>query len=96
MEIGENTYRVLSGVSIDEFFEFFALDKNEEIQSTTVNGWLTEHFGSIPEVDSEFSYERLTLRVTEADGQKTNELLVTVLPEEELDKEDEDKDKEEK
>ena len=96
MEIGENTYRVLSGVSIDEFFEFFELDKNEEIQSTTVNGWLTEHFGSIPEVDSEFSYERLTLRVTEADGQKTNELLVTVLPEEELDKEDEDKDKEEK
>ena len=96
MEIGENSYRVLSGVSIDEFFEFFALDKNEDIESTTVNGWLTEHFGSIPEVDSEFSYERLTLRVTEADGQKTNELLVTVLPEEELDKEDEDKDKEEK
>lgn len=103
MEIGENRYRVLSGVSIDEFFEFFALDKNEDIESTTVNGWLTEHFGSIPEVDSEFTYERLSICVTEADGQKTNELLVTVLPEEEKDGEEEDdgdkekaKDKEEK
>ncbi len=83
VEAGENTYRVLSGVSIDEFFEFFELDRNEEIQSTTVNGWLAEHFGSIPEVDSEFNYERLVLRVTQADGQKTNELLVTVLPDEE-------------
>jgi CBS domain containing-hemolysin-like protein len=67
-------------VSIDEFFEFFELEKNEEIESTTVNGWLTEHFGSIPEVGSEFDYENLTIRVTEADGQKTNELSVTVRP----------------
>ena len=80
MEIGEDTYRVLSGVSIDDFFEYFELDKNDEIESTTVNGWLTEHFGSIPEVDSEFEYENLVIRVTEADGQKTNEVLVTVLP----------------
>lgn len=94
VEIGENTYRVLSGVSIDDFFEFFELDRNEEIQSTTVNGWLAEHFGSIPEVDSEFNYERLVLRVTQADGQKTNELLVTVLPEAEVDAEDESDGKE--
>jgi CBS domain containing-hemolysin-like protein len=78
--LGENSYKVLSGVSIDEFFEFFELEKNEEIESTTVNGWLTEHFGSIPEVGSEFDYENLTIRVTEADGQKTNELSVTVRP----------------
>jgi CBS domain containing-hemolysin-like protein len=94
VEAGENTYRVLSGVSIDEFFEFFELDRNEEIQSTTVNGWLAEHFGSIPEVDSEFNYERLVIRVTQADGQKTNELLVTVLPEAEDDAEDESDGKE--
>ncbi len=93
MEIGEDTYRVLSGVSIDDFFEYFELEKNDEIESTTVNGWLTEHFGSIPEVDSEFEYENLVIRVTEADGQKTNEVLVTVLPPKEED-EDEDEDEE--
>ena len=95
--LGENSYRALSGVSIDDFFEFFGLDKNEEIESTTVNGWLTEHFGSIPEIGSELDYENLTIRVTEADGQKTNELLVTVHPtSEQSDDEDEDGEKEEK
>ena len=91
MPIGEDTYRVLSGVSIDEFFEFFSLEKNEEIQSTTVNGWLAEHFGSIPEIDSEFTYENVSIRVTEADGQKTTEVLVTVLPK--VDEEDSDEEK---
>ena len=97
MEIGEDTYRVLSGVSIDDFFEYFELEKNDEIESTTVNGWLTEHFGSIPEVDNEFEYENLVIRVTEADEQKTNEVLVTVVPvaEEGEDGED-DKDSDEK
>ena len=79
-EIGENTYKVLSSVTIDEFFEFFELEKNEDILSTTVNGWLSEHFEMIPEVDSELQYENLTIRVTDADEQKANEVLVTVVP----------------
>jgi CBS domain containing-hemolysin-like protein len=86
-------------VSIDEFFEFFTLEKNEEIESTTVNGWLAEHFGSIPEVDSEFVYENLSIRVTEADGQKTTEVMVTVLPpveDEDEDEKSEDSDEKEK
>ncbi len=97
MEIGEDTYRVLSGVSIDDFFEYFELDKNDEIESTTVNGWLTEYFGSIPEVDNELEYENLVIRVTDADTQKTNEVLVTVLPpEEENDEADEEEESDEK
>ena len=79
-EMGENTYKVLSSVTIDEFFEFFELEKNEDILSTTVNGWLSEHFEMIPEVDSELQYENLTIRVTDADEQKANEVLVTVVP----------------
>ena len=47
-------------------------------------------FGSIPELDSELKYENLIVRVTDADEQKTNEVLVTVLPpEEESDNEEE-------
>ncbi len=101
-QVEENVYRVLSGVSIDEFFEFFELEKNEEIVSTTVNGWLAEYFSSIPEVDSALQYENLTIRVTDADEQKANEVLVTVTPrvdedeeEAETDKDDEDTDQKE-
>ena len=80
LEIEENTYRALSSVTIDEFFEFFDLQKNEEIVSNTVNGWLTEHFERIPEVGSEFQYENIFVCVTDADEQKTNEIKVVVTP----------------
>jgi putative hemolysin len=95
IKLADDCYRVLSGISIDEFFEYFELDKNEEIESTTVNGWITEQCGSIPEVEYTFDYERLNIRVTEADEQRTHEVLVTVLPEPEEESEDENNENEE-
>ncbi len=78
----EDTYRVKSNISIDEFFEYFELDKDEEIGSTIVNGWLSEVCGNIPEVGFSFTYGRLVIAVTEADEQMTHEVEVKVLPEE--------------
>ena len=69
-----------SAISIDEFFEFFELDANEDIVSTTVNGWLTEACGNIPEVGYTFDYENLTVTVTKADGVMTHEVLVEAKP----------------
>ena len=79
-EIEENTYRVLSKTSIEEFFAFFELEIKDDIESTTVNGWLTEHFGNIPQVNDSFDYENLTVTVTKADDLMTHELQVTVRP----------------
>ena len=76
----ENTYRVLSGVSIDEFFEYFSLEKSKDIESNTVNGWLSEVCGNIPEVGFNFNYENLSISVTVADEQMTHEVLVKVIP----------------
>lgn len=78
VSVDEHTWRVRSAISIDEFFEFFELDTNEDIVSTTVNGWLTEVCGNIPEVGYSFSYENLTITVTKADGVMTHEVLVAV------------------
>ncbi len=78
--VEENTYRVLSGISLDEFFEFFELDKNEEIESTTVNGWLSEQLGGIPEVGDTLEYENLSIRVEKADEQMTEEISVVRKP----------------
>lgn len=73
---GERTYRVHSEISIDEFFSFFGIERDESIQSTTVNGWLTECCGSIPEVGYTLQYADLIIRVVEADDLMTRELLV--------------------
>jgi CBS domain containing-hemolysin-like protein len=91
VETEENHYHVLSSVSIDEFFEYFSLEKSDEIESTTVNGWLSEVCGNIPEVGFAFDYDNLHIEVTEADEQMTHEISVEVIPEaSEEDEEDAD------
>lgn len=84
VKTGDDTYRVLSSVSIDDFFEFFELDKDEGIESTTVNGWLTEKFDGIPEVGQSFEYANLEIKVTQADEQMSHEVQVTVKKPEEV------------
>ena len=80
--IGDDKYRVLSTVSLDEFFTFFELDVDEESASTTVNGWVGERAESIPEVGFTFDYENLTVTVTKADDIMSHEIEVTVREEE--------------
>lgn len=80
--VGENKYRVLSTVSLDEFFTFFEIDSDEESESTTVNGWLNERAEAIPEVGFAFDYDRLSITVTKADDIMSHEIEVEVKPEE--------------
>ncbi len=77
-EIGDGVFRVQSMVSIEEFFDFFSLNTDESIVSTTVNGWLMELCGAIPAVSYTAVYENLTLTVVEADQQMTHEIEVCV------------------
>lgn len=81
LKTGENTYRVLSTASIEDFKDFFALDEDEDIDdidATTVNGWLTEMIGSIPEVGYTVEYKNLKITVTKADDYMTKEITVEV------------------
>ena len=96
VKTGDNTYRVLSSVSIDEFFDFFELPKDESIESTTVNGWLTERFDGIPEVGQSFEYENLSIAVTVADEQMSHEVQVTILEPNEQEGEEEKAEEKEK
>ncbi len=79
-KVGKDEYKVLTTLEIDEFFEFFELNENEEIESTTVNGWVTEVCGMIPEEKYSFDYENLTITILVADEIKTQEILVKVNP----------------
>lgn len=92
MPMGEDTYRVLSSISIDDFFEYFSLEKSEDIESTTVNGWLSEVCGNIPETGFGFDYANLSISVTLADEQMTHEILVKIMPKAEKNDNDEDAD----
>ncbi len=78
IKLDENTYRVLCSTFIEDFFDFFDLEPNDETEATTVNGWLTELIGSIPEQGHSLDYENLTITVSKADDLMAHEITVKV------------------
>ncbi len=78
IQLEENLYKVVSTVSVEDFFEFFSLDIPEETEATTLNGWLSELSGAIPEEGEVFEYMNLSLTVTSADDLMTKEITVKV------------------
>ncbi len=72
----KSAYRVLSTTPIGDFFEYFDIDIDEEPESTTVNGWLTEIAGAIPDVGYSFDFHGLNITVTKANDIMTQEIVV--------------------
>ena len=83
-KIGDNTYKVLGTASLEDFREYFKLEDEEELDVSTVNGWITEITGIIPEVNYSFDYKNLTVTITKADQFMTHEVKVVVHPNEAL------------
>ena len=83
----DGSYRVLCGTNIDKMFDYF--DVEEEIDATTVNGWVVLQIDKLPSVGDHFVYEadykRFDVTVTKADQRKALEInmIVTELEEEE-------------
>ena len=82
----DGTYRLLCNTNIDKMFDYF--DVEEEVDATTVNGWVVLQIDKLPEVGDSFVYEadykRFEVVVTKADERKSLEINMTVedLPEE--------------
>ena len=77
-KLDDSSYRVLCSTSTEDFFDFFELEPDEESEATTVNGWLIECYGNIPEEGYAFEYENISVTVTKADELMTHEILVNV------------------
>ncbi len=86
-KIDDNNYRVMTNVLVEEFWEYFELESEIETEATTINGYITEVSGTIPEIGYTFDLENLNIIVTKANDLMTEEIFVKVLPKEE--KEDE-------
>ena len=82
-KIGNNVYKGLCTASLDDFREYFDLDDEEELDVTTVNGWITEVTGIIPEAGYTFDYKNLTVTIVKADQFMTHEIRVEVHPQKE-------------
>ena len=79
-KLGDNTYKVLCTASLEDFRNYFSLEDEDDIDVTTVNGWITETTGIIPEVGYSFDYKNLTVTIVKADQFMTHEIKVEVHP----------------
>ncbi len=75
-EISANCYRISCNASIAKMFELFAID--EEIESSTVGGWVMEQLERVPVLGDSFQYQNLTVTVTNADERRPLEIIVIV------------------
>ncbi|MBR5869215.1 MAG: HlyC/CorC family transporter [Clostridia bacterium] len=82
-QLTESSWRVLASAGIDSFFSEFDLTPEEDTESSTVNGWLSEQLGDIPAVGDSFEYANLKITVTKADDVMAQEITVEVLSAEE-------------
>ncbi|MFV0518098.1 MAG: HlyC/CorC family transporter [Aminipila sp.] len=79
LPIYDGSFRVLGGISVEKMFDYFGLEY-EEMDVTTVNGWVVVKLDKLPEVGDFFEYENLKVKVTKADGKRALEISIIVVP----------------
>lgn len=84
IKTGEDTYTVMTGITVTEFFEHFGLSEDDEITSLTLNGWLSEMSEGIAEEGEVFEYQNLLITVTKATEQLAEEVSVKVIASEKI------------
>ncbi len=91
-KIAEGEYWVDGKCTLDAFFEIYeGLESaEEECESNTVGGWVTEMYGGIPPIGEILRYRQLEVKIVKATKQKVLKVRTNLVE----DIEDEEKDKE--
>ncbi len=75
-QIDENKFKVMCNTDLETFLKFFDIDYDDE--NISLNGWVMEELGKIPETGDSFSYENLDVTVKETDDRRAVEIEVIV------------------
>lgn len=89
-QLDETHFRLSGSVSLDDLLWEADLEQFEdEFDSTTVGGWITELNGGFPTLGQEFAWKNLRLKVDALDDRRVLQVSVEILPKQE-EAEDED------
>lgn len=75
-KIGDDKYLISCNADIDDMFDLFNIEPEEELVVSTVNGWLTMIFEEIPEEGGRIQYKNLDITVTKAEAKRVIEICV--------------------
>mgnify|MGYP003300092113 FL=1 len=80
----DTTYRVKTSVSISTFFDYFNIAIPDDVESTTVNGWIIETREDIPSEGFSFTYDKLQITVTKVENTQTQEVKVEIIEQKDI------------
>ena len=92
-ELDPNTYLIECDMDLDDMFEFFGLEDEEDYDFITVSGWVIHELERIPKVGESFTYKNLVVTVTQTDARKVIEVKVSVIPQDQGEEDDDHKSK---
>jgi len=75
-KIGEDKYLVSCNADIDDMLDLFGIEVDDELDITTVNGFVTMLFEGIPEEGGRIVYKDLDITVTKAEAKRVIEIQV--------------------
>ena len=87
-ELDPNTYLIECDMDLDDMFEFFGLEDEEDYDFITVSGWVIHELERIPKVGESFTYKNLVVTVTQTDARKVIEVKVSVIPQDQSEEDD--------
>ncbi len=87
-QISENEYQITGGCNIEDMFDKLEQKyDSDDLEVTTVSGWIVDHFGYIPSSGEQFDFNNLTIKVLDADPKKIEKIYVKVLNKQEEEEE---------
>lgn len=76
-KISDNEYIADGSASLEDFFEYFKINRAEE-NVTTVNGFIMMLLDKIPEVDDIAEFDNISACVLSVDGKRADKIKITV------------------
>lgn len=80
IKLSANRYKVSGNANVDKMFETFELGPEDDFESTSVGGWITEYLGHVPKNGDRFDFENLHIVILKTEQNRIAEVLVTKKP----------------
>ena len=74
-KVDEHTWRVDASVDLDDFCAFFQVEDTSDV--TSLNGWMMEQLGKVPQVGDSFQFQGLSITVLSAAQHRVSTVEVT-------------------
>lgn len=75
--LGNNKHKVICSAYLSDLFKYLELPENIEVEFTSVNGWIMNCLGKVPEEGDTFTFENLSVTVQKVKDRRAEECIIT-------------------